>query len=432
MTNHFDSKSGEQNIAQGDGATGKTINVTHTVNGDGNISSGTGNVTVNQGIPHEVFAQYVKELGATEQVVEGFFGTLLKEKVPRDQWDSKLREIAATYKELLARVGDDQAAKQAIEAGDYAKAEALLEDVANQHSLAAAKAHADNARLQRIQLRYAKAAAYWQKAAALLPEDKKKDRSLYLNNAGYDLYRITHCAEALPLFEHSLVIRQEIGDKAGEGRILNNISQVYSARGDYDTTLKYLEQSLRISQELVDKTGEGAILGNIGVIHHAKGEYAVALKYLEQSLRISQETGDRAGEGVTLNNISQIYKARSEYFTSLKYLEQSLRISQELGDKKQEGVTLNNIATTAYTNGDYPAVLKYLEQSLVISQEIGNRAGEAVTSWNIGHAYAMQGDLAKAEQYMSRAVQLAEEIGHPKLKEWRKALKAVRAKIKAQ
>lgn len=33
--------------------------------------------------------------------VNSFFGTLLKKKVPRGQWDSKLREIAGHYKELL-------------------------------------------------------------------------------------------------------------------------------------------------------------------------------------------------------------------------------------------------------------------------------------------------------------------------------------------
>jgi hypothetical protein len=35
--------------------------------------------------------------------------------------------------------------------------------------------------------------------------------------------------------------KQEIGDKSGEGTTLNNISQIYDARGDYDTALSYLQ-----------------------------------------------------------------------------------------------------------------------------------------------------------------------------------------------
>lgn len=78
--------------------------------------------------------------------------------------------------------------------------------------------------------------------------------------------------------------------------------------------------------------------------------------------------------------------------------------------------------------------LKYLEQSLAIRQELGDKALEEGIIWKIGSVYEHQGDLRKAEQYMSRAVQLMEEIGYPKqlMEEYRTALEAVRAKIKAR
>jgi tetratricopeptide (TPR) repeat protein len=454
MTNQFDSKGSEQNIAQGDHAIGKQENATQPVSGDGHIFSGTGNVTVNQGlrvkprtvllgaglgavllgtglagwywlapspvpnntisingnnsgtaviaphgnftvnsgVPPELLAKYSEELGETKQLINTFFGTLLKEKVPRDQWDSKLREIAANYKELLARVGGNQAAKQAIERGDYAKAEQLLEDVAKQQSIAAAKANVDNAKLQEVQLRYAKAATYWQKAAALLPEDQKQGRGYCLHEAGYDLHRVGRNAEALPLYEKSLSLAREIGFKNGEGISLNSISQIYYARGDYTTALKYLEQSLVIFREIGDKAHEGGTLNNIGQIYYAKGDYTTAMPLYEQSLIISRGAGNRAMEGTTLNNIGGFYRARS----------------------------------------DYPTALKYLEQSLAIRREIGDKAGEAVTSWNIGVAHKEQGDLSKAEQYISRAVQLMEELGHPQLEDCRKELAAVRAKLRGR
>ncbi|MGX9726180.1 MAG: tetratricopeptide repeat protein [Candidatus Electronema sp. VV] len=472
MDNQFDSKGGGQNIAQGDHAVGKQVNVTQSVSGHGCIFSGTGNVSVSYGISPALFAEYAGKLAVTDSALVSFFKILEEQQVPHSDLDSKLREIAGQYKELLARVGDDQAAKQAIEAGDYAKAEELLEEAAKQHSISAAETYAELARLQSIQLRYAKAAAYWQKAAALLPEDEKKDRAEYLGEAGYNLHRIAKHKEALPLWEQSLSLYREISDKAGEGAMLNDISQIYKARGDYSTALKYLEQSLAISQEIGDKKVEGATLNNISQIYHARGDYATALEYLEQSLAIMQEIGDKAGEGATLNNIniaeihrasgdydkalplyeqnlvlfreigdkaheggtlnniSQIYDAQGDYPTALKYLEQSLRVTQKIGDRAGEGTTLNNIGQIYQARGDYPTALKYLEQSLGITQEIGNRRGEAVTSWNIGLAYRKQGDLTKAESYISRAVQLAEEIGHPKKDEYREGLQRVRAKLK--
>jgi tetratricopeptide (TPR) repeat protein len=205
MTNQFDSKGGEQNIAQGDHAIGKQVNVTQTVIGDGNIFSATGNLTVNQGVPPEVFAQYVKELGATEQLVKSFLSTLLEREVPRDQWDTKLQEIAITHKKMLQGLNEPRQAtdmrwvqsRQAVEAGNYAK--------------------------------------------------------------------------ALSLYEQSLRISQEIGDRTGEGAALNNIGQIYYMQGNYVSALRYLEQSLAIHYMLGDKASEAATLNNIAQLHLCTG-----------------------------------------------------------------------------------------------------------------------------------------------------------------
>ena len=78
----------------------------------------------------------------------------------------------------------------------------------------------------------------------------------------------------------SLAIRRDIGDKAGEGTTLNNLSQISDARGDYDTALRYLEQSLAIRREIGDKAEQPQRF-------QARGDYDTALRYLEQSLAIS-------------------------------------------------------------------------------------------------------------------------------------------------
>lgn len=407
--NSFTSGGGEQNIAQGDHAIGQQV-ITQHVTGAGNILSGSGNVTVsNYGVPYELH----DELGVTKATLASFFKILEQQQVPRSDLDSKLREIASRHKELRARFEEMLATepevarrqaevRQAIEAGDYAKAEELLtrdmqvieelQQRVTQHCISAAVTYADMAQLQRIRFLYAKAAEYWQKAATILPEESKKERIEYLNRAGYDFHRIAAYKEALRVWEQSLSISREISDKAGEGITLNNIGALYHVRGDYAAALNYLEQSLSIRQEIGDKAGEGATLNNIGQIYNAKGEYDTALKYLEQSLSISRKIGDKAGEGTTLNNIGQIYDA----------------------------------------GGDYSTALTYLHQSLSISREIGDTAGEAETIWNIGRTYENQSDLSKTEPYFNRAVQLAEEIGHPLLEEWREALERVRAKLRGK
>ena len=58
---------------------------------------------------------------------------------------------------------------------------------------------------------------------------------------------------------------------------LNNISQIFKARGDYETALTYLKQSLAIQQEIGDSAGLCPTLFNMGHIHWQNGEQAEAL-----------------------------------------------------------------------------------------------------------------------------------------------------------
>ncbi len=481
MGDNFDCGGGEQNIAQGDHAIGKQVN--------------------NYGIPPELFAQYVAELGVTDSALASFFKILEQAQVAPNDLDSKLREIAFRHKELLLRFeavkSDDpqvralkEQAGQAIENGDYDRADALLNQakerdraavatlkasIAEQQAalekrqLSEAASCANQAELQRLQYRYEKAAQYFQEAAAAPPEGYEWERADCLSAAGHDLILIARYAEALSLSEQSLSIRREISDRNGEARSLHNISQIYAAQGDYGKALDYLEQSLLIYREIGDKEGEGATLNNIAGLAYAKGDYPQALMYLEQSLPLRRETHDKEGEGATLNNIGeihrqqgddtaalqyykqalaiareikdkateskvlnnigQVYKAQKNYDAALEQYEQSLVIKRQIGDRQGEGRGLNNIAAIYQAKGDYPAALKQYEQALAIAKEIGDKAGEAGISWNIGLLHKDQGELAKAEPYLSQAVELAEQLEHPMLEEWREALEEVRAKL---
>ncbi|MFZ4664601.1 MAG: CHAT domain-containing protein, partial [Caldilineaceae bacterium] len=101
---------------------------------------------------------------------------------------------------------------------------------------------------------------------AICQSPNPQTRGEALGQTGKQLLHIGQYTAALRDLEQSLKIRQEIGDKQGEGTTLNNISQIFKARGDYETALRYLEQSLNILQEIGDKQGEGTTLNNISQI----------------------------------------------------------------------------------------------------------------------------------------------------------------------
>ena len=207
-----------------------------------------------------------------------------------------------------------------------------------------------------------------------------------LTNAG--LYR-TLLGEWLPPILNS-------PDKQTRGQALGQGGKLLLHLGDFKQALPVLQESLAIQQEIGDKAGEGATLNNISTLYHAQGEYATALEYLKKSLAIMQEIGDKKGEGTTLNNISQIYDAQGDYATALEYMKKSLAIMQEIGDKKGEGTTLNNISQIYAAQGEYATALEYLKKSLAIRQEIGDKAGLCATLFNMGHIYAQNNEMQEA------------------------------------
>ncbi len=210
MDNHFENKDGEQNIAQGDHAIGKQINI--------------------DGVPPEIFAKYVEELGVTDSALASFFKILEEQQVARGDLDSKLREIGFRYKELILRFESVQSddpevrrlkgqVKDAIEDGRFAEAEDLLAQarerdreavsrmkaaIAEQQAtlekrqLSEAESCIEQAKLQRLQYHYAKSSGFFQEAAAAaLPERCKEERAAYLGAAGADLERIAYYVNAL-------------------------------------------------------------------------------------------------------------------------------------------------------------------------------------------------------------------------------------------
>jgi tetratricopeptide (TPR) repeat protein len=189
--------------------------------------------------------------------------------------------LPAQRKDLLARVGDDQAVRQAVEAGDYAKAEELLEDAARRRTLAAAEVCAAQARLQEVQLRYAK-------AAALLPEESKEERLLCLREAGCDLERIGKHTEEVSIFEQMLALYQELGDRKQERTTLNHISCLHRKQGNYAAALSHLEQSLRISHEIGHRNQRVATLYTMLYLHGVQGDHPAFLRCREL---IRQENG---------------------------------------------------------------------------------------------------------------------------------------------
>ena len=219
-----------------------------------------------------------------------------------------------------------------------------------------------------------------------------------------------------------MTICREIGNKEGEGTTLNNLGQIYKALGDYATAQGYLEQSLIIRREIGDKAGkEGTTLNNLSPIYDARGDYATAQGYLEQSLSIRCEIGDKAGEGTTLNNLRIKSIKRAGTTTPPGAIsEQSLIIQREIGDKAGMIATLHNMAHIALQANKGEQALTLWSEALQLAVETQNAQGIFEVAGTLGTLFARAGNKEQAEQLLRLAIKAGRQAGFPEVKNWKR------------
>ncbi|MDG4551826.1 MAG: tetratricopeptide repeat protein [Candidatus Contendobacter sp.] len=207
--------------------------------------------------------------------------------------------------------------------------------------------------------------------------------------------------------------RQDTQVKQTNRRFLSRLGFLYYSLGKQDEALDRYQESLKLAQAIGDRAGEGRILSNLSVIHHAHGDNDTALRYLEESLLVIQRAiGDRAGEGRSLNNLSQFYHARGDDDTARRYLEEALAIQRAIGDRAGESATLNNLSAIYHARGDDDTARRYLEEALAIQRAIGDRAGLCQTLFNMGHFYRQKDEYQQARACWVEAYRIAKEIGY--------------------
>ncbi|NER50164.1 MAG: CHAT domain-containing protein [Symploca sp. SIO1A3] len=187
----------------------------------------------------------------------------------------------------------------------------------------------------------------------------------------------------------------------------------YNTIYNLERALRNFEEALLIYQEIGDKAGIGKTLQDIGDVYHRGEEYEQALDYYQQALPIQRKVDDDDGEQFTLKSIGSIYytqglqiAAQNQYREALEKFQQALVIERKLGRQENEFYTLNQIAI-AYTNlGEYKLALESYQQAFPIRNEVilGHWVG---VEFKIGRIYEVLGQYELALQSYQEALELA-------------------------
>jgi tetratricopeptide (TPR) repeat protein len=231
------------------------------------------------------------------------------------------------------------------------------------------------------------------------------------NNMGTVSQFLGQYQEALNLYQQSLEIQREIGDRSGEANSLMNLGNVYDSLGQYQKALNFHQQSLAIQREIGDIQGEANSLNNLGNVYGSLGQYQEALDFFQQSLEIQREIGDIQGEASLLTGLGNVYNLSGKYQEALNFYQQSLEIFREIGDRNGEATSLMDLGVVHNSLGKYQEALTFHQQSLAIQREIGDHNGEANSLANLGNVYNSLGQYQEALNFHQQSLEIQREIG---------------------
>jgi tetratricopeptide (TPR) repeat protein/serine phosphatase RsbU (regulator of sigma subunit) len=140
--------------------------------------------------------------------------------------------------------------------------------------------------------------------------------------------------QALDYFNQALVIREQINDRPGLAKTLNNIGNSYLYSGRLDQARDFFERSLAITEELNDATEISNSLLRIGTIYNYKGQYDRALSYLNQSLKYAIDLDIKETIKDIYLNISVVYTRLNNYEKALEYFKLLSAIKDTIAKKE--------------------------------------------------------------------------------------------------
>jgi predicted ATPase/DNA-binding SARP family transcriptional activator len=240
--------------------------------------------------------------------------------------------------------------------------------------------------------------------------ERTKLRARALNGAGVLASNQGDYPAAMALYEESLMISRELGDRQGAAWPLHHLGLMAAHRGDYTTARALHEESLEIWRELEDKQGIGFAIHQLGSVVREQGDYAAARALYQESLEISRQLGDKQGIAWSLNDLGKAAYDQGDYTAARPLHEESLEISRELGDRQGIGWALHHLGNVDGVLGDYAAARMLYEESLTVFHDLGNKQGIGWTLHHLGNVVGAQGDYGTAAALQQESLAIQREL----------------------
>lgn len=259
---------------------------------------------------------------------------------------------------------------------------------------------------------YTAARSLFDESLAIWQEIGNKERiAASLTSLGWIAWRQSDYPAARALSQEGLVLNRKLGNKQGIAHSLNNLGFVAHHEGDYATARCFHEESLSLRRELGDKRGIAFAQANLGWAIHKLGDYEQAANLLEEARALFKHLGDKQLFAFSSNILADVVQDQGHGRQAKTLLEESVHTCREIGAKYSLAVGLRIFGSVTNQQGEHQRAAALVSESLNIFREIGDRYGAAFALCSLANITLDQGDNRSAESLLRESLILRNEIG---------------------
>jgi predicted ATPase/DNA-binding SARP family transcriptional activator len=255
---------------------------------------------------------------------------------------------------------------------------------------------------------------YWNEGRASLERGLAQGENAPLAaraKASLEAANLAHCVRdterSKELFEMSLSLSRELGDRRGIARSLLSLAE---SNADPEGTRLRIEESLRLAREIGDKWTESWALMSLGWMALGSGDDEAARSVIEQSLAVAREQGEIGVMGWALDGLGQLASAQGNYAAARRLLEEALALQERLANKGAELNTLARLMEVGWRQQQYVAVRGYCEKQLAVARMLGVKRFLSLSLFALGDVALAQENGAQARTHLEESLAIAREL----------------------
>jgi tetratricopeptide (TPR) repeat protein/transcriptional regulator with XRE-family HTH domain len=248
-------------------------------------------------------------------------------------------------------------------------------------------------------------------AAAEADNDPAGQAVAQLNLADV-LRRFSRYEQAVPHYQRTLALSQEVGWLDGQATALANLGGVYLFLGRLAQAAEHLSQALRIDRETGRPGGEASRLNNLGIVYWQMGRLEQSAAFYRGAASIRAASGRDHGEASARSNLAEVYHALGRFSVARDQLDRAIDLVQQLGGQ-DDADALRVMAALCRDTGNHPEALKSAEAAVALASDTErDPRTEAHALVTLGTVRHHLGQYGAAIDLYRRALRLATETGN--------------------